>query len=105
MTTTGNRPYSTDVGHPEKEEARDRANGASHEQNDRGHSTAETERPMYWPLAWDRDAKPASFRGKAKRNARRAAADRKRQSGQIDPALIAIAVLAVLECLLIWGAS
>lgn len=70
-----------------------------------GDSIAETERPMYWPLAWDRDEKPASFRGKAKRNARRAAADRKRQSGQIDPALIAILALAFLECLLIWGAS
>lgn len=33
-------------------------------------------RPVFWPLTWY-DEKPASFRGKGKRNARRAARARR----------------------------
>lgn len=60
--------------------------------------------PLYHPLTWRTD-EPARFRGKGKRNARRAAIDRKRQTGRIDAGLFAVLVLAVLEFLLIRGAA
>ncbi|MCC4114660.1 hypothetical protein LLG90_04760 [Aromatoleum toluclasticum] len=78
---------------PAKDPARQHATSS-------GDSTA----PLYHPLTW-RTEEPVRFRGKAKRNARRAAIDRKRQSGRIDLALIAVLVLVLLECLLIGGAT
>lgn len=51
---------------------------AAPQTNDSADSTAtETPRALYNPLTW-RPEKPARFRGKDKRNARRAAIDRKR---------------------------
>lgn len=60
--------------------------------------------PLYHPHTW-RTEEPVRFRGKAKRNARRAAIDRKRQSGRIDGTLIAWLVFVAVWCALVWGGA
>lgn len=59
--------------------------------------------PLYHPLTW-RSEKPAG-RCTAKADATVTAPDRTHQARRIDPALFVVFMLAVLECLLIWGAS
>lgn len=67
------------------------------------HTPNSTERPLYWPLTW-RDGKPAKFRGKGKRNARRAAADRKRgMRGAVDTNLAGWLALALVAGVLLVG--
>lgn len=59
--------------------------------------------PLYHPLTW-RSEQPAG-RCTAKADATGTAPERAHPARRIDPALIVVFVLLVLECLLMWGAS
>lgn len=56
-----------------------------------------------WPRTWSNE-KPSRFRGKGKRNARRAAAERKRGvRGAVDAGLAGLILLALVAGLLLAG--